>query len=97
MRRLLDAPWFSMKELGFSPVAGIQWVETLPSGLLCASMHGFSPVAGIQWVETCSHFNRFAIVRFSPVAGIQWVETASRIASARTEGSFQSRCRDSVG
>ena len=36
----------------FSPVAGIQWVETLnPSA--CRDMSiGFSPVAGIQWVET---------------------------------------------
>ena len=38
---------------GFSPVAGIQWVETF-FFRLCD--HGgvlrFSPVAGIQWVET---------------------------------------------
>ena len=52
MRLLLEgAPRSQI--LGFSPVAGIQWVETLTGG------HGwvlanprFSPVAGIQWVET---------------------------------------------
>ena len=36
----------------FSPVAGIQWVETIeqiPPGIF---EEGFSPVAGIQWVET---------------------------------------------
>ena len=40
----------------FSPVAGIQWVETghpLELGLLHQSVSSFSPVAGIQWVETC--------------------------------------------
>ena len=37
----------------FSPVAGIQWVETeqllAELGIIGG---GFSPVAGIQWVET---------------------------------------------
>ena len=38
--------------VSFSPVAGIQWVET--SGLTPNFMAKscFSPVAGIQWVET---------------------------------------------
>ena len=38
----------------FSPVAGIQWVETL-AGLEEIARNltkCFSPVAGIQWVET---------------------------------------------
>ena len=39
--------------LGFSPVAGIQWVETIGVGYYCRHcVAGFSPVAGIQWVET---------------------------------------------
>ena len=39
------------EQVGFSPVAGIQWVETLTP---CdrAIVECFSPVAGIQWVET---------------------------------------------
>ena len=63
--------------VSFSPVAGIQWVETaqLLSTQLCSAR--FSPVAGIQWVETNDRFfyakNYFYC--FSPVAGIQWVET----------------------
>ena len=37
----------------FSPVAGIQWVET-PTCVFVTECGfvGFSPVAGIQWVET---------------------------------------------
>ena len=38
----------------FSPVAGIQWVET-PSvfqTMRATPIVSFSPVAGIQWVET---------------------------------------------
>ena len=60
----------------FSPVAGIQWVET-PPPLRRTIWMSFSPVAGIQWVET----NEPQIIihgysrSFSPVAGIQWVET----------------------
>ena len=66
----------------FSPVAGIQWVETL-AGLEEIARNltkCFSPVAGIQWVETNSiylyHYHSTAC--FSPVAGIQWVETIKR-------------------
>ena len=38
----------------FSPVAGIQWVETFVQSCVGISVHwqSFSPVAGIQWVET---------------------------------------------
>ena len=37
----------------FSPVAGIQWVETLNQAVKqYLEGKGFSPVAGIQWVET---------------------------------------------
>ena len=36
----------------FSPVAGIQWVETLPRLAAKLVVKRFSPVAGIQWVET---------------------------------------------
>ena len=41
----------------FSPVAGIQWVETLHGQDSAGdSLSSFSPVAGIQWVETSSLF-----------------------------------------
>ena len=41
------------KRLRFSPVAGIQWVETTDSdGRAAVDRACFSPVAGIQWVET---------------------------------------------
>ena len=36
----------------FSPVAGIQWVETSKLERLKRDGSCFSPVAGIQWVET---------------------------------------------
>ena len=36
----------------FSPVAGIQWVETKAYRDWLIQMKSFSPVAGIQWVET---------------------------------------------
>ena len=37
----------------FSPVAGIQWVETFRSFFVAPEGKvRFSPVAGIQWVET---------------------------------------------
>ena len=65
--------------MSFSPVAGIQWVETLLSSpALSLRLLGFSPVAGIQWVETQERpddFSKEVMSRFSPVAGIQWVET----------------------
>ena len=37
---------------GFSPVAGIQWVETVNRSRFDFLLFCFSPVAGIQWVET---------------------------------------------
>ena len=40
-------------DLSFSPVAGIQWVETAyRSWWGVVGYKRFSPVAGIQWVET---------------------------------------------
>ena len=36
----------------FSPVAGIQWVETRLLESAQVEIECFSPVAGIQWVET---------------------------------------------
>ena len=66
--------------MSFSPVAGIQWVETLLSSpALSLRLLGFSPVAGIQWVETLILLASLGITNsFSPVAGIQWVETQER-------------------
>ena len=62
----------------FSPVAGIQWVETLGYSNGREPTDCFSPVAGIQWVETLLplYFSLYS-PGFSPVAGIQWVETFS--------------------
>ena len=62
---------------GFSPVAGIQWVETCLTQRGGGRFTGFSPVAGIQWVETLNGQRRLCggCYCFSPVAGIQWVET----------------------
>ena len=61
----------------FSPVAGIQWVETI-LGVSAGRefTESFSPVAGIQWVETFPGWGGgWEWKGFSPVAGIQWVET----------------------
>ena len=64
----------------FSPVAGIQWVETsflepcsgnLP--IVSVPLPGFS---GLRL--SLPIFPLPDIWRFSPVAGIQWVETADR-------------------
>ena len=47
----------------FSPVAGIQWVETT-TGILAGKLDtviGFSPVAGIQWVETSALMSPFRV------------------------------------
>ena len=42
-----------VEDARFSPVAGIQWVETLACFSFSEKDNGsFSPVAGIQWVET---------------------------------------------
>ena len=63
---------------GFSPVAGIQWVETTTElDRFREKVACFSPVAGIQWVETLVQEGkgRIKLECFSPVAGIQWVET----------------------
>ena len=51
--RLVRLPLISLKVLtSFSPVAGIQWVETELHSSSVLPITGFSPVAGIQWVET---------------------------------------------
>ena len=64
----------------FSPVAGIQWVETVMGDSHGSDRDRFSPVAGIQWVETRRVWRCQEIIRcFSPVAGIQWVETRKMI------------------
>ena len=64
----------------FSPVAGIQWVETEDGSRPPNKKRSFrfSPVAGIQWVETVFMMEIYTsrLTGFSPVAGIQWVETA---------------------
>ena len=84
--------------LRFSPVAGIQWVETqLTVADVWLPRRCFSPVAGIQWVETTDADDGVdTIAGFSPVAGIQWVETCDLTLHFEVF-KFQSRCRDSVG
>ena len=52
-------PFLSLRRC-FSPVAGIQWVETTIAFL--AMLYRFSPVAGIQWVETFHHKSGIAPV-----------------------------------
>ena len=61
----------------FSPVAGIQWVETsdkpppiVPGLLVSVPLPGFS---GLR--PSLVDFLPKLMVGFSPVAGIQWVET----------------------
>ena len=44
----------AVKVVCFSPVAGIQWVETCYASTAQRIKRCFSPVAGIQWVETVS-------------------------------------------
>ena len=61
----------------FSPVAGIQWVETLILGLTSITMLAVSvPLPGFSGLRPLLEI---AYIRtqhcFSPVAGIQWVET----------------------
>ena len=91
-------PFLSLRRC-FSPVAGIQWVETLTYIRWSLSAFGsFSPVAGIQWVETHKYSSKTHIYySFSPVAGIQWVETSVEAFQSLLSFPFQSRCRDSVG
>ena len=51
--RLLNTVNNLKVSLSFSPVAGIQWVETLLNVVNNLKLSlSFSPVAGIQWVET---------------------------------------------
>ena len=67
-----------MKCSCFSPVAGIQWVETsvFPRegfyfGIVSVPLPGFSGLK--PWPLLLLLL--LVVVRFSPVAGIQWVET----------------------
>ena len=49
-------------DICFSPVAGIQWVETPVLPVMPTRVPGFSPVAGIQWVETFNdRFSGYAL------------------------------------
>ena len=63
----------------FSPVAGIQWVETRTTGRILWRSQGVSvPLpgfSGLRQVWGLSKADKNG--RFSPVAGIQWVETRS--------------------
>ena len=76
----------------FSPVAGIQWVETLPieNWQRETVINSFSPVAGIQWVETVPVNEDYCVLVgcFSPVAGIQWVETPPEVQRSLFEERF---------
>ena len=88
------------KSCCFSPVAGIQWVETGDRGFgrysglrVC-----FSPVAGIQWVETTIvSLGLLSGVAVSvPLPGFSGLRHGEWIGNVVDE-MFQSRCRDSVG
>ena len=53
LRHVLTRPPRKKRSFRFSPVAGIQWVETHRlSFCQFQRLACFSPVAGIQWVET---------------------------------------------
>ena len=81
----------------FSPVAGIQWVETKVKDIRSCNEYCFSPVAGIQWVETSAIYNWFMDYRVSvPLPGFSGLRLVLR-AEGGEAGTFQSRCRDSVG
>ena len=95
--RLLQA---RLRRASFSPVAGIQWVETGDRGFgrysglrVC-----FSPVAGIQWVETTIvSLGLLSGVAVSvPLPGFSGLRHGEWIGNVVDE-MFQSRCRDSVG
>ena len=84
----------------FSPVAGIQWVETLACFSFSEKDNGsFSPVAGIQWVETlCYLIGRRCAGRVSvPLPGFSGLRLPFAICLSWHNMPFQSRCRDSVG
>ena len=83
----------------FSPVAGIQWVETRDRlGNASDREKSFSPVAGIQWVETRKdqrrhRHDRYVSVPLPGFSGLRHPLPALTFANSE----FQSRCRDSVG
>ena len=85
----------------FSPVAGIQWVETWQSIASRSTLDrsSFSPVAGIQWVETVElNFPHSSTKGVSvPLPGFSGLRPFNSAASASNLAKFQSRCRDSVG
>ena len=84
----------------FSPVAGIQWVETI-LGVSAGRefTESFSPVAGIQWVETLKHCqNQQCNTRVSvPLPGFSGLRLSVALSLKAFNKLFQSRCRDSVG
>ena len=61
----------------FSPVAGIQWVETLLPIAGMQDILGVSvPLPGFSGLRPLGSLHgSLSCDRFSPVAGIQWVET----------------------
>ena len=62
---------------GFSPVAGIQWVETDLVELKCKRLQGVSvPLPGFSGLRLPAVPPVTFMDSFSPVAGIQWVETS---------------------
>ncbi len=65
---------------GFSPLAGIKFVESLASAEVeeVATSASFSPLAGIKFVESQEDREKAAeaLTCFSPLAGIKFVERA---------------------
>ena len=63
--------------LGFSPVAGIQWVETSDRFVLSPILLVSVPLPGFSGLrpQKKAAAKSGSKASFSPVAGIQWVET----------------------
>ena len=87
------------KSESFSPVAGIQWVETFRNSAKPIRARSFSPVAGIQWVETCGKSR--SLPQCSqvsvPLPGFSGLRLDGIFFAPFLPVQFQSRCRDSVG
>ena len=64
----------------FSPVAGIQWVETATvSSATSLSLQVSVPLPGFSGLRPeLDTPTTGLLARFSPVAGIQWVETSNQ-------------------
>ena len=62
---------------GFSPLAGIRWIERQSVvTLFDFRQFSFSPLAGIRWIESKDDFIRCVCSgSFSPLAGIRWIES----------------------